>query len=92
MTREAFEAWVSDPPFEYSIERMTELSSWPGNYRGIEVQLAWEAWQAAVADEREACALICDTHTVDDALVGVGISQSCAAMIRARSNAEITGG
>ena len=36
------------------------------------------------AAEREACARVCDTHTVDDVLVGVGIAQSCAAIIRAR--------
>ena len=38
------------------------------------------------ADEREACAKVCDTHTVDDVLVGVGIAQSCAATIRARGS------
>jgi len=37
--------------------------------------------------EREACAKVCDAHTVDDVLVGVGIGQSCAAAIRARSQA-----
>ena len=37
------------------------------------------------AAEREACARVCDTHTVDDVLVGVGIAQSCAAAIRARA-------
>jgi hypothetical protein len=37
------------------------------------------------AQEREACAKVCDAHTVDDVLVGVGIGQSCAAAIRARS-------
>jgi len=42
--------------------------------------------QKAVADEREACAKVCDTHTVDDVLVGVGIAQSCAAVIRERGN------
>jgi hypothetical protein len=42
---------------------------------------------AAVAREREACANVCDTHTIDDLLVGVGIAGSCATMIRARSNA-----
>lgn len=43
--REAFEAFVSSPPFEYSIERMSHLSAWPGNYRSLSVQLAWEAWK-----------------------------------------------
>ena len=39
------------------------------------------------AAERAACAKVCDTHIVDDILVGVGIAQSCAAAIRARGNA-----
>jgi GTP cyclohydrolase III len=39
------------------------------------------------AQEREACAKVCDAHTVDDVLVGVGIGQSCAAAIRARGQA-----
>lgn len=47
----------------------------------------WETLAKAVAEiEREACAKVCETHTVDDVLVGVGIAKSCAAMIRARSN------
>ena len=44
-----FEKFVTAPPFEYSAERMTELSAWPGNYRSLAVQLAWEAWQARAA-------------------------------------------
>jgi hypothetical protein len=31
----------------------------------------------------EDAAKVCDAHTVDDVLVGVGIGKSCAAMIRA---------
>ena len=31
----------------------------------------------------EECAKVCDSHTVDDILVGVGIAQSCATVIRA---------
>lgn len=34
--------------------------------------------------EREECAMVCDAHTVDDVLAGVGIAKSCAAIIRAR--------
>lgn len=50
--RGAFERWVSAPPFEYSIERMTEKSAWPGSYRSIEVQLAWCAWREVHLDLR----------------------------------------
>ena len=46
-----------------------------------------KAFEALVrADEREACAKVCDAHTVDDVLARVGIGQSCAAAIRARGN------
>jgi hypothetical protein len=44
--REEFEAFVSAPPFEYGLEIQPENGAWPGNYRSIAVQLAWEAWQA----------------------------------------------
>ena len=53
MEREAFEKFVSAPPFEYSTERMTELSAWPGNYRSIAVQLAWESWKARAASSEQ---------------------------------------
>lgn len=43
--------------------------------------------QAIYALAMEDAAKICDTHTVDDVLVGVGIAQSCAAAIRNRSKA-----
>lgn len=52
--REDFEAWISAPPFEKSIRRLPmdeKLTSWPGAYRPIEVELAWEAWQAALAEQ-----------------------------------------
>lgn len=57
--------------------------------------------QTAIAAARvkaiEEAAKLCDAHTVDDTLVGVGISKSCADMIRAliganhASNKEIAG-
>jgi len=53
MEREAFEKFVVAPPFEYSTERMTELSAWPGNYRSIAVQLAWESWKARGASSEQ---------------------------------------
>lgn len=54
----------------------------------LEWQIA-ENWTNAlvkgVEGEREACAKVCEAHTVDDILVGVGIAKSCADSIRARS-------
>jgi hypothetical protein len=49
MTRAAFEAWISAPPFEREVKRFGENSAWPGNYRKLDVDLAWCAWSAAMA-------------------------------------------
>lgn len=51
--RQAFEAWISAPPFKHKIERMGEESAWPGSYRPLDVDLAWHAYSAGVAAERE---------------------------------------
>lgn len=51
--RQAFEAWISAPPFEHDCKRraMDERATyWPGQYKRYETQIAWEAWQAALAD------------------------------------------
>lgn len=50
-TRDQFEAWISAPPFERSIARYPENFeyAWPGCYRDIDVELAWEAWREAFA-------------------------------------------
>jgi len=50
-SRKAFEAWFfsCSPPQNYDpIARMDDA------------QKQWDAWQAAVAHEREACAKVCD--------------------------------
>lgn len=52
-SRKAFESWISAPPFEREIERMGEESAWPGSYRPLDVDLAWYAWSASQAAERE---------------------------------------
>lgn len=46
--REAFEAAISGPPYERSVARFPDddTSAWPGNYRNIDVDLAWCMWQA----------------------------------------------
>ncbi len=51
-TRAAFEQWISGPPYEREVERFGERSAWPGNYRKLDVDLAWRAWSAATATER----------------------------------------
>jgi hypothetical protein len=54
--RERFEKWITSPPFERRIERFPQdekLFSWPGNYREISVELAWQAWQEAAKQVAE---------------------------------------
>lgn len=82
--REAFEQWISAPPFEKSVETFGEQDAWPGNYWDYAVELAWCAWKACVvrarAEALEEAAEECD------ALASVeGIAQRCAAAIRARA-------
>jgi len=45
--RRKFEAWITAPPIEREIDRMSDdesVAAWPGQYRDYCVQLAWEAW------------------------------------------------
>lgn len=62
--RAAFEAWISATPFEREVERFGEGSAWPGNYREIDVDLAWQAWSAAMALTRQRCVQIVETYKV----------------------------
>lgn len=62
MSREAFEAWISAPPFERSVERQSEHGAWPGQYRSYETQAAWESWQESAKQERESCAVLLDAN------------------------------
>lgn len=46
--RDAFEAWISSPPFERETTRYPKDETkfaWPGSYRDYEVQIAWDAWR-----------------------------------------------
>ena len=52
--RREFEAWISAPPYEMTTKKHSERESWPGQYIQYEVQLAWEAWQAAQRQGGEA--------------------------------------
>lgn len=47
--REAFEVWITAPPYERDVSRWptdADASAWPGQYRDLAVQLAFEAWTA----------------------------------------------
>ncbi len=46
-SRQSFEAWIGGPPYERDLYRWPmddTMHAWPGHYRDIAVQLAWEAW------------------------------------------------
>ena len=53
--REAFEAAMSKPPYEFDLSRWPEgaLVAWPGNYKQYHVQCAWCAWQEALSQTTE---------------------------------------
>jgi hypothetical protein len=62
--RASFEKWISGPPYERETERWPQDETkyaWPGQYKDIAVQLAWQAWQQAqnaeVSDVRGAHSL-----------------------------------
>ena len=46
--REAFEVFITAPPFEMQIERLDGRCAWPGSYTHHDVDLAWQAWKAAM--------------------------------------------
>jgi len=43
--REAFERWVSSPPYELNVDRLPMDGLWPGQYRDHKTEVAWLAWQ-----------------------------------------------
>ena len=65
-TREAFEAFISAPPFEMPIERFDDRSAWPGSYTELEVDLAWQAWQAATDAATETVHVVMMDQTAHD--------------------------
>ena len=46
--RAAFEAWITQPPYNRRVDVLSERSMSPDQYRYYEVQLAWDAWQEAI--------------------------------------------
>lgn len=78
--RVAFEFWYSD---EGSAPKAVERDQF-GVYKLMSAQLAWVAWQAASAVEREACALICEEFANDEWSHSETACR-CAEAIKARS-------
>ena len=60
MSRQAFEAFITAPPFEMGISRFDDRGAWPGGYTELEVDLAWQAWQAATDAALERAAEVCE--------------------------------
>ena len=54
--REAFEKWISGPPYELSIARYPNDPTrygFPSTYREHDVDLCWLAWQEAIAQQQD---------------------------------------
>ena len=91
--RKAFEAWAKES--DWDISKIGSGEGWDGTYRSAAVRFMWEAWKAACAVEREACAEVCETTVwskyvtwwtkATKTQVSAEASQQCAAAIRARS-------
>jgi hypothetical protein len=44
-----FERWISAPPYEMDVRRISENHSmWPGMYTDYTVEIAWAAWRQAL--------------------------------------------
>lgn len=52
-SREKFEAFISGPPYELEVARFGDTSAWPGNYKDIGVDLAWQAFGAGRKSMRD---------------------------------------
>lgn len=81
-SRERFEAWITSSPYEQSVERQSDKGAWPGQYRSYETQSAWEAWQEAVRQTREECAVLCEQNRWADERARYIVNE-CAGTIRA---------
>lgn len=74
--RAAFEAWISGPPYEREVERFGDGSAWPGNYRELDVDLAWCAWSAAMATTSDRCAQILERIANEPPVNGNELAQA----------------
>lgn len=49
-SRAEFEKWISEPPYEREPRRFPSFHpEWPGSYESIDIDLAWQAWKAAIS-------------------------------------------
>lgn len=59
MSREAFEVFITAPPFEMRIGRFDDRGAWPGSYLSYDVDLAWAAWKEAEASAFDGAMKVC---------------------------------
>lgn len=92
-TREAFEAFISAPPFEMPTERFDDRGAWPGGYTELEVDLAWQAWKAshdaAQAEIDRLQAQLVRQQKSYEAEIKVGIDSALEAAACAQVRSEI---
>lgn len=71
-----------------------------GNYRDFDTEIAWRSWQTAyaaglaagAAQEREACAMVCESIASAEQNIAIGAAiEQCAYTIRARAAARSGG-
>lgn len=81
--REQFESWVSDDPYNKPIDRIPEAPekfAFPGVYRDINTDLAWQAWRVAweLGDKcRDGCKITRLPLLTADYAVGENGGQAC---------------
>jgi hypothetical protein len=65
--REAFEAWEQSEGLPIDRFPENDRFAWPdpGRYKHRMVDAHWSAWQVAIKQEREACAMVCDDRAKD---------------------------
>ena len=85
-TRQIFEEWYAGE-LPKALERNAD-----GGYKYMPANTAWHVWQAAIAHEREECAISCDvkgaTMLDQNRMVSAYVmAGECALAIRQRSNA-----
>lgn len=91
--RKAFEAWFEGYCLPGESDWFKRDPTDPEDYDFTPTQHAWDGWQAAIKQEREACAKVCEDRAGSASMFGsLADAQSqnyavraCAKAIRARS-------
>lgn len=88
-TRQAFEAFITAPPFDLGIGRFDDRGAWPGSYKSYETDLAWQSWQAATAAALERAAKACQNVARKQGTIARQLAaMECGEVVRALKDAE----